>query len=69
MLAAAEDAVEEESVGLVEVVPLVVVVDGAVEVVVVEAVVAPVKSMKLVFFSCRLTLIINIQKLSVWRQF
>ena len=51
MLAAAEDAVEEESVGLVEVVPLVVVVDGAVEVVVVEAVVAPVKLMKLVFFS------------------
>ena len=60
MLAAAEDAVEEESVGLVEVVPLVVVVDGAVEVVVVEAVVAPVKSMKLVFFSCKLILTINL---------
>ena len=46
MLAAAEDAVEDESVGLdeeVEVVPLAVVVDGAVEVAVAgEAVVAPV---------------------------
>ena len=60
MLAAAEDAVEEESVGLVEVVPLVVVVDGAVEVVVVEAVVAPMKLLKLVFFNCKLTFTINL---------
>ena len=62
MLAAAEDAVEEESVGLVEVVPLVVVVDGAVEVVVVEAVVAPVKLMKLADLGAYGALFLEIDK-------